>query len=107
MTVFRFASHALAAITVTALATPALAQSNVSDITGPNVSDITGPNTSDITGTNVADDSSQRAAAAGFNQDSVRQLADDLGATYTICSGGGDCSVFFELYEQSTTILGQ
>lgn len=150
-------------LAIFASATPAIAQSNLSDITGPNLvsppspaffessgsgssnpnpnlSDVTGPNLvsppspeifesndpgssnpnlSDVTGpdpnnpgaskvtsaetTNSA--RARRAASVGFSESDVQRLADDIGAAYQICAGGGDCAGFNTLYEQSQEIL--
>ena len=80
---------------------------NVSDITGPNVSDITGPNVSDITGTSVSSNRARKAVTAGFDQEKLEELADDLGAAYAECAGGGDCSTFNQLLETSNSILAE
>lgn len=83
---------------------------NVSDITGPNVSDITGPNASDITGSTVSEQTRNRAKNAlnaGYDQDGISKLAEDLGVAYAECAGGGDCSTFNRLVEISSGILGE
>ena len=99
----RFSSIGYALLTgaVVAAAAPAIAQSNLSDITGPNVSDITGPNVSDITGPNVSDITGTDATSATLTRAEANQLAQDLGAAYELCTGGGDCDSFYELYEQA------
>ncbi|MGC1308437.1 MAG: hypothetical protein WA885_14525 [Phormidesmis sp.] len=116
----RLTAHAFVAVMLLTATAPALAQANVSDITGPNVSDITGPNVSDITGPNTSDitgpntsditgtdtsNGARRAVAAGLSQEDIDELAEQLGAAYAVCASGGDCTAFSTLLERSSYIL--
>lgn len=113
MNMFRWTCRSLVAAALIASASPALAQSNVSDVTGGNVSDVTGGNVSDITGGNVSDVTgadtasgpARRATALGLNQEDADNMASDLDTAYAECSSGGDCTRLNEILSLSEKIF--
>ena len=98
-----------------AIAMPASARPNMSDVSGPNMSDITGPNMSDVTGPNMSDvtghNTSEQTGSSNGEVNSIskmtpQQLADAIGETYAAC-GGGDCPELAPLLNQAAELLGE